>query len=67
MDIRTLTKEQLQNEILFNDDGLYEQFDEARLLNGEYTREEMLEIFGNWIQQNDECGVLQEETAQVKF
>ena len=45
MFIEEMTKEQLSEEILFNDDGLYEMFDENRFYgrdgHKEYTIEEM--------------------------
>jgi hypothetical protein len=53
--IEKLTREELENEILFNNDGLYEQFDEKRLLNHEYTREELIEITTNWIIEGNEA------------
>lgn len=53
--INTMTREQLENEILFNSDGLYEQFDEGKLLNHGYTHEELIEITTNWIIEGNEA------------
>jgi len=54
MFIEEMTKEQLSDEILFNEDGLYEKFDEEKFLSNEYTVEEMREIVGAWILEGDE-------------
>lgn len=53
--ITKLTKEELENEILFNNDGLYEQFDEQKLLNHGYSHDELVEITTNWIIEGNEA------------
>ena len=50
-----MTNEQLQTEIICNEDGLYECFNEVRFLADGYTIEELLEIATEWIKDNDEC------------
>ena len=55
MDITKMSYEQLQEEILFNNNGLYEMFDEQRFLNNDYTLEELIEITSNWVIAGDEC------------
>lgn len=54
--IDNMTKEQLLAEIVCNDNGLYETYDEGRLLNDEYTEGELKEIATNWIIENNEAG-----------
>ena len=55
INIDELTKEQLLDEIVCNDDGLYEEYEEIRLLNDGYTKKELVEIATNWIIKNDEA------------
>ena len=55
MDITKMSYEQLQEEILFNNDGLYEMFNEQKFLNNDYTLEELIEITSNWVIAGDEC------------
>ena len=47
--IESMTKQELQNEIVLNNDGLYNEFNEKKFLNDEYTHEELLQITTNWI------------------
>lgn len=50
-----LSKEELETEIACNDDGLYEEYNEKKLLAGEYTREEILEVAAAWILAGNEA------------
>ncbi len=52
--IEDMTRQELENEIFINEDGLYEMFDEQKLLKNEYTFEELLEITQKWIQEAPE-------------
>ena len=54
MIIEKMTKKQLLAEIVCNDDGLYEEYEEVRLLNDGYTEKELKEIATGWIIKNDE-------------
>lgn len=56
--IEKMTKQQLLDEIVCNEDGLYEQYNEARLLNDEYTESELKQIATNWIFINDEGAIV---------
>ena len=56
MDIDTMTKEQLLAEIVCSDNGLYEEYEEVRLLNDGYSEMELKEIATNWIIENNEAG-----------
>jgi len=55
MDIFTMTKTQLMDEIVCNDLGLYECFDEKKFLANDYTLEELQMITHDWIMDGDEC------------
>ena len=48
------SREDLEFAIL-SDNDLYAQFDEQRLLKGEYTIEQLFEITSKWIEACDEC------------
>ena len=52
--LETMSQVDLEIVILENSD-LYAMFDEQRLLNSEYSLEQMKEIVGTWIEQGDEC------------
>lgn len=48
--IEDMNREELLNTVLFEDDmTLYESFEEQRLLNGDYTEEELRSIIKGWI------------------
>ena len=55
MNIAEMTKEELETEIVCNNEGLYEMFNEEKLLNKEYTLEELQEITANWIIEGNEA------------
>lgn len=55
MNITAATYKELQEEIICNNDGLYEQFNEEKFLNDEYTLEELKSITSNWIINNNEA------------
>ncbi len=48
------SREDLETAIV-TEDGLYEQFDEAKLLSGDYSREELLGGIVRWIEAGDEA------------
>ena len=52
--IEKLSYQELQNEILFNNDGLYEMFDEEKFLKNQYTHKELIEITTKWIMEAPE-------------
>lgn len=56
LNVDTATRRELEDAIVCGDDTLYAMFDEGKLLNGDYTTEEMREIFQRWIMAGDECG-----------
>jgi hypothetical protein len=41
--------------VIVNEASLYARFDEARLLNSEYTDDELRAEIQNWIEEGDEC------------
>lgn len=41
--------------VIVNEAAIYARFDEARLLNGEYTNAEYREVITAWIEEGDEC------------
>jgi len=53
--IEDMSKEELQNEILFNEDGLYDQFNEVLFLKGAISHEELLSTTTKWIKENNEA------------
>ena len=53
MNLATMTRAELEAEIITNE-SLYAMFDEARLLAGEYTTEEMRAIVAAWIEEGSE-------------
>lgn len=53
MNIESMTREELEGEIVA-EKTLYAMFDEARLLDGSYTIEEMREIVAQWIEEGSE-------------
>ena len=55
--VEDMNKEELQNEILFNEDGLYDQFDEALFLKGAILHEELLSTTSKWIEENNEATI----------
>lgn len=56
VNIDKMTKEQLLAEIVCNDNGLYEEYEEVRLLNDGYSEMELREIAISWIIKNNEAG-----------
>lgn len=57
MFIEEMTKVQLEEEILFNEDGLYEKVNEDKFYGRgceAYTVEELREVVANWIMEGDE-------------
>jgi hypothetical protein len=54
LNVATATREELETAACC-EPGLYEMFDEQRLLNEGYTVEELREIIGQWIEAGDEC------------
>jgi hypothetical protein len=53
--IDKMTREELETEIVLNEKGLYEMFDEKKLINKEYTLEELVEITTEWIIEGNEA------------
>lgn len=53
--ITEMTKEELEDEIICNEDGLCEMFEEAKLLKGDYSKEELVAITTKWIEQANEA------------
>ena len=58
--VEEMTKQELQNEIVCNNDGLYEMFDENKLLNDLYSHEELITITQNWIMQAPDFTYIEE-------
>lgn len=52
--VEEMTKQELENEICLNEEGLYEMFDEKKFLSGEYSHKELLEITIKWIMEAPE-------------
>lgn len=50
----TTTRDELETAICC-DKSLYAQFDEAKLLNGDYSMDELRQIVTDWIISGDEC------------
>lgn len=55
MMITNMTRADLEV-LIISEDTLYAMFDEARLLDGGYSMDEMIEIVTKWIEDGDECG-----------
>jgi len=55
MQLEKMTRTELENEIICNNDGLYEQFDEQKFLKGEYSFEELVSIVKSWIINGNEA------------
>lgn len=53
MNIDTATRRELENMIVL-EDGLYERFDEQKLLSQQYTDSELRAIIRQWITDGDE-------------
>lgn len=51
--LANMSRADMEVEILDND-SLYAKFDEARLMNSEYTDEEMRAVIQEWIEEGDE-------------
>ena len=52
--IETATLEQLEDVIILNDEGLYNEVNEKKFLNNEYNEEELRNIITNWIIRENE-------------
>jgi hypothetical protein len=59
MNLKDMTRNDLESEILCDDGELWAAIDEPKLLLGDtpggYTTEELREIVSNWINNGDEC------------
>lgn len=52
--IETATLEQLEDVIILNDEGLYNEVNEKKFLNNGYNEEELRDIITNWIIRENE-------------
>lgn len=56
IDLNTITKQDLESEIICNSDlnDFYKTLDEQRFLNEGYSREELVNLLENWLEVNSE-------------
>lgn len=54
MNLETMTRSEMEMEVLSNG-SLYATFDEKRLLDGQYSDDEMRGAIREWIIAGDEC------------
>lgn len=56
IDLNTISKEDLQDEILINEDLniFYNTLNEQRFLNELYSKEELIDLLENWLVSNSE-------------
>jgi hypothetical protein len=56
MQLETMSRGDMEMAVI-EEDGLYSRFDEAQLLAGGYTDEEMRQVIGQWIEDGDETAL----------